>query len=215
MPTVRRQGKPYIWVTWLAKACAGGQQCLYAPWFKAHYRYHRHQEYAFDLQKWNRDHDAMMRARREELEADGWTVTMEQANEFKLEGDAALVAGKPDIIAVKGTRVLVVDGKTGRQRESDIWQVLIYLYALLKQRPELADQLVEGEVQYRDSSVSLSLDELTPERLAHMVAMIRTIASDEPPAKAPSRSECRGCDIGVRDCPERVTSDQVVGVGDF
>lgn len=124
----RRSSSAWIWSTWLAKAIAndGPQQCLYSYWFRAWHKYDKYEEQATDLAKWNRDHTKLMNARRRQLEADGWTVYEEDANSFTLEGQAAVVSGKPDLVAVNGDRVICVDGKTGRERESDIWQVLIY-----------------------------------------------------------------------------------------
>jgi hypothetical protein len=207
---IRRNGKPYIWATWLAKIL-GGNQCVWSVWFKAHYKYDKFEEQAADLVKWNRDHTKLMAARRRELEADGWTVFVEDENSFKLEGETAVVAGKMDLVAVKGDKVLVVDGTTGRQRESDVWQVLIYLFALPKSRPDLPTTL-EGEVHYRDGDISLTTDELTPDRLRQIVELVKTVGAETPPAKRPSREECKRCNIGVKDCPERVMEERAVPV---
>jgi len=201
---VRRTGLPFIWVTHLAKLL-GGHECLWSAWFRAHHRYEKYETQAIDLVQWNRDHGELMRKRRLELERDGWTVRVEQENDFKLQGQVAIVAGKPDIIATKPGHVLVVDGKTGRERESDIWQVLIYLWAVPRVFPDLKGEL-EGEVQYKreDNRISLTPSELTPDRLERLVALIRTIASDTPPARVPSSHECRTCNVGPRDCPQRM-----------
>lgn len=211
---VARSGKPYIWVTHLAKLL-GGQQCLWSAWFKAHFKYEKYEEQALDLVKWNRDHNALMARRRKVLEAEGWTVTTEDQNAFKLEGQAAVVAGKPDLVATKNGQVLVVDGKTGRQRESDIWQVLFYLYSIPKSRPDLKGDLV-GEVEYKNGDViTVTPDALAGERMAALVDLIQIVAADMPPKRTPSRPECRSCNIGPRDCPERIGAEQTIAVGDF
>jgi CRISPR/Cas system-associated exonuclease Cas4 (RecB family) len=209
-----RKGKPYIFVTWLAKLLPEGRHCVWAAWFKAHYQYVKYEEQAADLTKWNADHTRLMERRQRQLEADGWTVTVENQNEFKLEGATAIVAGKMDLVAVKGDRVLVVDGKTGRERESDIWQVLIYLYALPKSRKDLPANL-EGEVHYRGGDVNLTPAELTPERLQQIVDLIKAISGDTPPPKHPARDECRFCNIGFGDCPERIGPVKATMVGEF
>ena len=210
-----RTGKPYIWVTWLAKLL-GGNRCVWSAWFKAHYKYDKHEEMAADLVKWNREHNALMAARKKELEADGWKVMVEEENAFKLEGEVAIVAGKPDIVATKPGQVLVVDGKTGRERESDIWQVLFYLFSIPKSRPDLTGALV-GEVQYKvgDVRITLTPDELDETRMGQIVALIKSVASSEPPAKAPSRDECKRCNIGFKDCPQRVGREETTSVGEF
>lgn len=199
----RRKGKPYIYATWLAKLL-GGNQCVWSAWFKAHYKYEKFEEQALDLVEWNRNHNRLMAERRNELEADGWTCYVEEQNSFRLEGEAAVVAGKPDIVAVKGTRVLVVDGKTGRERESDVWQVLIYLYAVPKSRKDLPAEL-EGEVLYKNGAMTLTPDALDERRMGELVSLIKVIAGDVPPKKVPTRAECQRCNIGIKDCPERVT----------
>lgn len=209
-----RHGKPYLYVTWLAKLL-GGQQCTWSAWFKAHFKYDKYEEQAMDLVKWNRDHNALMARRRKALEAEGWTVTSEEQNAFKLEGASAIVAGKPDLVATKDGQVLVVDGKTGRQRESDIWQVLFYLYAIPKSRPDLQGALV-GEVEYKSGDViTLTTDELQGERMEQLVDLIQIVAGDTPPQRVPSRPECKVCNIGPKDCPQRVQAEQTTAVGDF
>ncbi len=206
---IARGSKPYIWVTWLAKALAGGS-CLYAPWFKAHFRYAKFEEEADKLPEWNREHTALMRARIAELEANGWTVTTEAQNDFKMEGSAAIVAGKPDAVATLGKHVLVIDGKTGRERESDFWQVFLYLY---RWHHELNDPSLDlrGLVAYKSGADrELQSRDLSPQNIGEMVKLIKVIAGPDAPAKAPSRQECRRCNVGPKDCPQRVMADQDV-----
>lgn len=213
---IRRDGKPYIYVTWLAKIL-GGNQCLWSAWFKAHYRYEKFEPNAAQLQEWNREHTAMMAARVEELEENGWTVTTEEQNAFKLEGKTAVVAGKPDIVATMPGHpgqlgdVLVVDGKTGREREADCWQVLIYLYALPFSRPDLIDaNTLAGEVHYKvgDKRVPLPIAALTTDRQREIVELIKVVAAPEAPRRVPSRDECRRCNIGFADCRERIADEE-------
>lgn len=201
-----RTGKPYIWVTWLSKLL-GGNQCVWSAWFKAHYKYVKHETEGQDLARWSADHDRLMRLRRQELEEAGYRVTAENQNSFKLEGETAFVAGKPDLVATIATPAphsILVDGKTGRRRHADWWQVLIYLFAFPKCREDITGALV-GELQYKagDERQVIMPAELTAERRADIVAMIRAIAADAPPERVPSRDECHRCDIGPADCPVR------------
>lgn len=202
-----RPGKPYVWVSHLAKLLGGGQ-CRWSLWFRARFKYDKYEPEATNLQEWNRDHARLMRDRRQELEDAGWHVTSEDQNAFKLEGTAALVAGKPDLVATMPGHALVIDGKTGRERESDRWQVLFYLYALPKARPDLLGDPTKsfaGEVQYQRGNrrVAVQPRALTPARLNDIVTLIKMVGDPTPPTKAPSRTECRFCNIGPRDCPER------------
>lgn len=210
----RRAGKPYIYATWVAKLL-GGHQCLWSAWFRAHFKHQKFEESAADLVKWNRDHTKLMAARQRALEAEGWTCVVEDDNSFKLEGQTAVVAGKPDLIAFKGDEVRIVDGKTGRERDSDLWQVLLYLWAFQKVRPDLADKTLSGEVCYRADIVTLTPDDIAGEKLDRMLQVIKVVGGDDAPPKKPTRAECRMCTIGPRDCPERVGETQSTGVGEF
>lgn len=199
-----RKGKPYIWATWVSKLL-GGNECLWSAWFKAHYQYSKYEEEeAGDLVRWSKEHDRMMLARKEELEEAGWEVTLEGANEFKLEGEVATVAGKPDLVAMNTNRTRIIDGKTGRSRDADWWQVLLYMLSWGLAKKKINGQL-EGEVLYKqgDRVVSLTLADVEKHK-DEMVAMIKKIGGAEPPARRPSRDECKRCNIGPVDCPDRV-----------
>lgn len=204
-----RSGKPYVYVTWLAKIL-GGRQCLWAAWFMSHFKYQKFEAEAFDLAEWNRDHARLMRDRATELEENGWTVATEDQNKFALEGTSAVVAGKPDIVATMPGHILIVDGKTGRARESDWWQVLLYLFAWPIARPEMRGAL-EGEIHYKqnDRRLSVTLQELTDQRRDDIVQLVKVVAGERPPRRAPSRDECARCNIGFADCPERFKETQL------
>jgi CRISPR/Cas system-associated exonuclease Cas4 (RecB family) len=207
---IRRDGKAYLWVTWVAKLL-GGQQCLWSAWFKGHYAYTKFEEEAANLVEWNRDHNRLMRDRRLELERDGWLVTAEDQNSFKLQGESAVLAGKPDLIARKDDQILVVDGKTGRERDSDVWQVFLYLFALPRCREDITPGPgLAGEVHYQkgDRRVPVPFRDLTPKRTNDLVSLIKVLGASTAPSKAPSREECRRCNISAADCPERVSEHQ-------
>lgn len=202
MATTPRFGKPYIFVTWITGVLSGDRSCVYAPWLKAHFKYDKQPDENFNLAAWTADHTALVARRKAELETDGWTVTIEGQNDVRLKGNTALLAGKPDLIAVRGVEALVSDAKTGKQRHSDWFQILIYLFALPHVRPELVNgRRVSGEVVYRDHVIAVEPEELTETRREEIATMLRTIGSDERPAPVPSRNECRMCDIA--DCASR------------
>lgn len=197
--TTRRHGGNYCWVTWLTGLLAGDKHCLFAAWYRAHFKYEKRRDDNFDSAAWSAAHNALVLKRKAELEADGWTVTVEGQNDFKLKGKAALLAGKPDLIAVRKGEALVVDCKTGRPRNSDFWQVLLYLLALRFTRPGLPP--VSGEVCYPDSPLTVVRDDLTPAREGQIYALLRDVGSDDRPETTPSKHECSFCDIA--DCADR------------
>lgn len=198
---VARGGLPYVWVTWLAKLL-GGDQCVRAVWFKSRYAYAKLPEKnAEQLAEWNREHNAMMRARRAELEENGWTVQTEV--EFKLQGRTAIIAGKEDLVAKMPGHVLIVDGKTGRRRDSDFWQVLLYLYQRLHQPHASGSLKLVGEVFYKSGAiVDVRVSDVERHEQA-VIQMVQAIASATEPTPNPSKHECERCNIRAEDCPKR------------
>lgn len=208
---IRRSGKKYTWVTWAAKIL-GGDQCLYSIWFKSTYKFAKLPERdAEKLQQWNREHNQMMRNRRLLLEENGWQCQSEV--EFKLEGERAILAGKEDLVATMPGRILIVDGKTGRRRDSDFWQVLLYLYARLHQprREEGLATKLGGEVFYRSGKpVTVSVSDVERNEPA-IIQLMQIVASDEAPSANPDRHECARCPIRPEDCRHRYAdADQMV-----
>lgn len=199
MATTPRPGLPYIWCTWLTKQLAGETACLYQPWLKSHFRYDKRPNSNFNLAAWTHDHSALVTARSAELIADGWRVTLEQENAFTFRGKTAVLAGQPDLVAVREGVGLVVDGKTGQQRHSDFWQVLIYMLVLPRVRPELP--ALRGEVTYQDQRIAIEPEELTASIADQIYALVRTLGESTRPPTTPSRKDCGWCDIA--ECHDR------------
>lgn len=201
----KRRKRPYVWVTWLTKLLAGEHSCLWRSWYKACFKYTKRPDdpgRAAFFEEWTAKHDAISTARAEELRQAGWVVREEEAAAFKLKGKAGDLAGKPDIAAVKGEEGLVVDAKSGRQRESDAWQVLVYLLAL----PLSWGKGIRwrGEVQYKGRAVDVR--PLGKSEQANITSVLQTITDPTAePRRVPSWSECRYCDVAA--CPERVTTE--------
>lgn len=207
MPTTSRRGV-YFWTTWLTPALCGDAQCLWAPWFQGHYTFDKLERGGLDLETWKVEHAAMVDAAAAAYRRDGWTVTLEDQNKFSLRGAAATVAGKPDLVAVRGDEARVVDCKSGKRRGSDIQQVLLYMFALPLSMPAVQGKRLAGELQYRDGPLTIRPDEFTPELRARIVDTIKRLAACEPPPRVPSTRECAWCDIGPADCPDRLETPQ-------
>lgn len=203
MATTPRHGKPYIYVTWITGILAGEQECRFAPYFKAHFKYDKRQDRHFDRAAWTADHTAMVAARASQLRIEGWEVSVESANQFSLVGETAVLAGKPDLVARKPGEALVIDCKTGTERASDWFQVLVYLFALPKRYPDLSVVRLSGEVCYRSGPIAIHAEELNLARRDDIVAAVRQAAAAVPPAKSPNRHDCAFCDIDTTDCAER------------
>ena len=76
---------PYVWTTWVSRLMAGEVQCEWSMWFRAHYQYNKRPS-DFNLAKWTADHAAMVREQANGLRTDGYHVTVEGQNAFKMLG---------------------------------------------------------------------------------------------------------------------------------
>ena len=194
---------PYIWVSWLTKLLAGEAHCEWALWFRAHHTYDR-QPTDFDLIAWGARHAELVRRTVEALRSEGYDVWLEEQNKFDFQGRAATLGGKPDIIAMRGDEVKVIDCKTGAPKGADAMQVLVYMFALPYVWPACKGRTVAGEVRYSDDSVPIRPDELTPAFQLMITSSIVRAASENAPFRTPSFGECKYCDITKPDCPDRV-----------
>ncbi len=205
MATTRRFS-PFVWITWANGLLSHEQQCLWASWFRSNFKHTKVERDDSALAQWQAEHGEIVQARAASLEAEGWTVYREAQNKFFLKGKSATLAGMPDIVALSPDRAtaLIVDCKSGQRRAKDVWQVLLYMFALpLTHHPAGGVRLV-GEVRYRDGAVAVAPEELTVETKTRIVALLQRLGDPGPPTRTPSAQECAWCDIGPNDCPERI-----------
>lgn len=209
--------RPYVWVTWLTKLLADETKCVWAAWYRAHFKYEKTQDATCEacrtksgpctdprecrasfFASYNAKHDAITARRAAELKAQGYVVRLEDDNDFKIEGKGGILAGKPDLTALRGEEpVLVSDSKSGRRRDSDMWQVLIYAFAL--PLAWLQGHKIRGEVAYHDGN--RSVPPITDSQRKKIAELLRTVTGAEEPEASPSTNECSRCDIAH--CPVR------------
>ena len=203
MATPRRE--PYIWPTWLTKILAGEQSCEWQTWFKAHFQGYEKAPRDGDLTAWTARHTELLQKRAAELRKNGYEVLVEDQNKFTLKGKSCTIGGKPDIVAIKDDDYLVVDAKGGKARDSDHFQVLIYMMILPLTHPRCIGKAVRGEIAYLDGPVEI---DVLPGRQRQMILdTIERVASDTPAPLAPSFRECRWCDLTKTDCKSRIEHD--------
>ena len=200
----KRPGGPYIWVTTLAKILTGENACEWAGWFKAHHQYWTKPPSDFDTATWMLEHTALVNQERDSLERIGYDVYTENQNLFRLRGQTATIAGKPDLIGEKHHEILISDAKTGRPSPSHAAQVRIYQYAVPKALPQFRGKDARGQVRYPDSYVGSPASAVSPELVGNMSTLIRRLADNTPARRVPSAEECRFCDISKSDCPDRI-----------
>jgi hypothetical protein len=204
------RSNPFIWVSWLTKHMAGEKQCEWASWFRSHYTWEKLPS-GLDLAKWTAGHAQLLRARKADLEADGFTVYTEDQNSFTLMGKTGIeVSGKPDIVAIRGAEAYVEDCKTGTPRHSDHFQVLVYMLALPHVDGPWKGLKLDGRLIYSNTIVDVPSSKIDAELKELFRKAVLQIGGPEPARKVPSWGECRYCDISQADCPERITIKQKV-----
>jgi hypothetical protein len=204
---------PYVWVTWITGLLSGDSHCQWATWFRAHHTYDKRPS-DFDSAKWKAQHAEMVRERVSSLRASGYNVYVEGQNKFTLRGQAATLGGTPDIVALTPNEALVVDCKTGQQRDSDYFQVLTYMLVLPFTHPQARDRVFTGELQYRSASIRIEPSKLSDAEKVLIRSMITRVGGDTPAPKVPSIGECRFCDIDLADCPDRVSDEPPRNTGE-
>ena len=192
----RAREHPYIWATWLARLLAGESHCEWAGWFRANYQDWTKPPSDFDSARWMMDHTALVKEGRESREALGYEVFTEDQNSFRLRGATATLAGKPDLIAVKGNDRVIVDAKTGKTSPHHTVQLLTYMYAVPRALERYRGMEFRGHVIYPNGNVQIPVSGLDRKFIERLGALIRRLAD-----------ECRWCDIAAADCPERVESE--------
>jgi len=143
----------------------------------------------------------------EERTAAGEIVTVERQNKLTYRLPGATIGGQPDLLAVSpdGQKVTVWEAKTGKPRESDKAQCMIYMYLLPRAIPEFKDKIIEGVVVYRDRRITISAESVTDEDFElNLLYWIEVLASNTAPPTIPSATECRFCDMASSECPDRV-----------
>ena len=201
-----RPGGPYIWVTLLSKLLAGEDSCQAASWFKAQHESHswKRQPSTFDSAQWQIEHTALVHDVRQDLISKDFEVCVERQNGFQLRGATAILAGRPDLIAVRHGAHTIIDAKTGRPKDSDVIQVMLYMWALPLALPQYRGMAFDGKVAYRAHAVEIPASAIDARFIERMVSLIGRLAAPESPVKVPSSWECGRCPITRVDCPERV-----------
>lgn len=201
------RSEPYIWATWLPRLLMGDEQCEWKSWFRTHYEQFDRIPDDFNQTLWQIEHTTLMKATSEKLRQDGYQVLLENQNKFNLPAKGGFkVAGKPDIVAVRGMEGLVCDTKTGQVRSSDNAQVMIYMWAL-EASHRFPGVEFRGQVVYKGSVVDIPASAIGESFQASLFGLVRRVSADAPAGKVPSAVECRFCQIAKTECPERIENE--------
>jgi len=210
MPKKRR---PYVWVTWITGLLAGDDRCEYAAWYKAWHHDYPKVPGDSNLSKWKSDHADAVNVRVAELKAAGLTVFVEGENKFIVKGDTNTLSAGPDIVALSTDAAVAVveDVKTGRHKDSHVWQVVVYMLFLPAVHDALKGRRValRGRLLYNDGPQDIPASQADLDAMRRVGSLMRRLASRDPLPASPSPGECRYCDIA--ECEHRV-SDEVAKV---
>jgi hypothetical protein len=216
--TAQPRTSPYVWVTWITKLMSGEESCKFKLWFRANNQNYTKAPSTFNLSKWSEDHTALIEIRKRQLEEDGYEVFLEGQNSFLLEGRTGVkLAGKADIVAIKDDDAVVIDCKTGQQRNSDVTQVKLYMLALPLANQRHRGLVLRGEVQYRSHAISIPCNAIDGtefnNRLSEIMKFTSLVDNQQIDSlSCASYGECRFCDLTSADCRWRVEKDQNNGI---
>src|SRR6266566_6798671 len=118
---------PFLRVTWLKRIMAGERRCVWEIWFRAHFQ--NYDEQPKDLSRWNIEHRQMLDQLYSERINAGEQVFLEKQNDLRiLVNNEVMLVGTPDLVTVSESGTVIYDVKTGKERLSDKYQVLLYMY---------------------------------------------------------------------------------------
>ena len=203
----QRRDHPYIWTTWLPRLLTGERSCEWAIWFKAHHQGWARKPSDFNQAEWMLNHTSLLNEKKSQWEARRQKVYVEGQNSFRLRGQSATLAGRPDLIVVRSNDALIIDIKAGREQPSHVVQIMIYMYALPRALPQYQHAKLAGEVFYPTRTARVPMGSLHTQFIKDLGALILRLAVDNPAARVPSPNECRFCDITAEDCADRVDGD--------
>jgi hypothetical protein len=145
----------------------------------------------------------------DQFRSDGFEVYVEDENLFKLGGGCIVLAGKPDIVAVRHNHALVVDCKTGAPHAWHRVQVLIYVVSLPWSHPRYRTMSVSGRVQYVDGADDIGAFEVSAEFRARLREAVRSVGGNPSLPTLAGVAECSRCDISSNDCSDRIDMEPV------
>jgi hypothetical protein len=200
----------YISVSWLSKLMAGETQCQWGAWFKTHYQNYPKTPSDFQRATWLVEHNKRLNELYAELEPQATALYRESQSKFAINRKTAVIAGQPDLVVLgKDGNYTVYDVKTGQPRPGDVVQVMLYMVCLPYSRSGLyKGKRLAGCVVYNAERTPIppeAINETFNKQVAHFLNILDNAT---PPAKTPSYTECRFCEITNEDCPERINIEE-------
>jgi len=182
-----RQRPSQLTVTRLSEIMSGDETSVRGPWSTRHQPESEH--FPDDHQRTSEtlEHSRLLSRTLAFLAERRAEARVEHRNSFRYRHASGIViAGRPDIVVLEAMVVVVIDCKTGCFRPAHRLQVQIYMYTLPICFPELAMQLIHGQIIYPDHDVAIhpsTIDSGFGRQLDHFVELL---ASKSQPPVCPS-----------------------------
>ena len=194
--------EPFIWATWLTKLITAEAHCEWSLWFRARHTFDKLESGA-SLEGWTKDHNDLVEWRARKLREAGLRPRIEQG--FQVNGRIATVKGKADIVYEQDGVTWIEECKTGKPRDSDHVQALIYMWLV-----ELGgNKNTQARVVYKDRIENVDRNRIGDIR-GTAARLVKITTEPTPPPRNPSQPECRSCNIGPYYCDERMASDDEI-----
>ena len=146
----------------------------------------------------------MLRLCTKAYEAQGFSVTVERQNDFRLNLAGAAISGRPDLVTSRDDESIIVDVKAANPNLSHEIQVMLYMAWLPLADGRYQGIRLQGQVYYgEDNGIDIPATEIDHRFKEITAGLITRLTSKTPARKAPSPSECRFCPINSLYCPER------------
>jgi predicted RecB family nuclease len=202
--TIKREGL-YIWVTWLSRLMAGEAKCQWAPWFRTHYTEFVKAPSDFQLAVWQAEHTQLLDKIVNERTALQEGIYVENQNSFKVPtSSGSMIAGKPDLVTIdKDGKRRVFDAKTGKSKQSDTIQLMLYMM-LLPHVTMHAKQEFTGYLVYKTHTSEIPMSAIDSNFRGLVKHFLTILESDTPPGRVSSEIECKFCEITKADCPDKI-----------
>ena len=146
---------------------------------------------------------------RDKYRADAYVVYAEKQNEFKLRGSVGVLAGKPDLIALKENTAWVIDVKTKSMKVAHRAQVMLYMWALPQALPQFRGVKFDGRLVCPAGELDILAEEIDVVFIRRVRDLLHRVCGVAPPTASPSSGQCRYCGITADDCSVRNDGDAV------
>ena len=147
----------------------------------------------------------MVSQRAEILRQRGYTVAIEQENSKKVVGKTfdICIAGRPDIIAHNDDEIIVEDCKSGQQRPSHYYQVLLYMLLMPHAettKTKCKGRKLIGRLVYPDMVEDVPQTLIDQDFMDQFHNILKIVTSDEIPKPNANEFNCRFCSLAGNYC---------------